>query len=548
MPRHTQDKGNIPDRFLTQLKRDLIFRRIESGIRSLQANRHRFRCCRPGQENSAVSLGYLAAWVDVGFAAPRLVEQLLARFRKVSRGELALVDYLHLRLAEGYMAMSWGRLDEAIQHFETVLAFEPEIADKELMIIANFWIARCKRIQGRYGDALRYVEKAKRAALQMGYSNMEAVIEVLQAWCVFQEGRPSEARKMLEEAELVLQKTDDHVTRGNINSVYGRIARDEGNYDQALLRFANAIADYKKRDPKHRNLARTLVNVALVERLLALQLRDQINRDSAQRRGAQLSRTARETSSNRQHLERFYREAFKHLEEARAIYSYHNEHRGLGNIHIARSYLYLDKGELDRAASEGVSAYRIGTDKNDFILKARARIVQSAVAYCRSEEQIEEGGSYIKSSQLALELAREAVEYAKETQNRPLMAHSHIALGLAFCTDISADREEAQECCDEAMTLLKPKIDDYVWRELRMLKRILSSTGSVDSRLREWSEGLVRNKTFKQISEEFAVMVIPKVWAREGHKISRVVARLSISPKKVRKILRAQGLLSGSTY
>jgi len=37
--------------------------------------------------------------------------------------------------------------------------------------------------------------------------------------------------------------------------------------------------------------------------------------------------------------------------------------------------------------------------------------------------------------------------------------------------------------------------------------------------------------------------VIPKVWQREDKKVSRVSSRLSISPKKVRRILRNVGLL-----
>ena len=61
------------------------------------------------------------------------------------------------------------------------------------------------------------------------------------------------------------------------------------------------------------------------------------------------------------------------------------------------------------------------------------------------------------------------------------------------------------------------------------------------TRLRGWSEGMLGNKTFQQITEEFAEIVIPKVWMREGRKISRVAARLSISPKKIRRILRNSG-------
>jgi hypothetical protein len=38
-------------------------------------------------------------------------------------------------------------------------------------------------------------------------------------------------------------------------------------------------------------------------------------------------------------------------------------------------------------------------------------------------------------------------------------------------------------------------------------------------------------------------VIIPKVWEREERKVSRVAARLAISPKKVRRILIAAGLL-----
>jgi hypothetical protein len=54
---------------------------------------------------------------------------------------------------------------------------------------------------------------------------------------------------------------------------------------------------------------------------------------------------------------------------------------------------------------------------------------------------------------------------------------------------------------------------------------------------------MVGEKTFQQVTEEFAEIVIPKVWLREGRKISRVAECLSISPKKVRRILRNGGFL-----
>jgi len=52
---------------------------------------------------------------------------------------------------------------------------------------------------------------------------------------------------------------------------------------------------------------------------------------------------------------------------------------------------------------------------------------------------------------------------------------------------------------------------------------------------------MLGDKAFQQIAEEFAEIVIPKVWIREGKKIARVAERLSISPKKVRRVLRNAG-------
>ena len=67
----------------------------------------------------------------------------------------------------------------------------------------------------------------------------------------------------------------------------------------------------------------------------------------------------------------------------------------------------------------------------------------------------------------------------------------------------------------------------------------------MDTVLQEWSQGLVGDKTFQQIEEEFAAIVIPRVWQREGRKVSRVAEKLSVSPKKVRRALQTAGLMNG---
>lgn len=153
--------------------------------------------------------------------------------------------------------------------------------------------------------------------------------------------------------------------------------------------------------------------------------------------------------------------------------------------------------------------------------------------------------SRVPPSQLACEFARQALESSKHTQNRRLIAKAQITLGLALCLGFPEDLEAAQRCAHEAAAVLKPGQQDYVWRELQDLKRKLRGTGNINLTLREWSHGIVGNKSFQQVSEEFAAIVISKVWRREGCRVARVAARLSISPKKVRRILRDQGLLRG---
>ncbi len=541
-------KIQISDSFLVRLREDIAFRRIDSGMNWLQTHSAIFDSLDPAQKNAAAFLGYLAQWVDIGFSYPGLVKELLARFSKPLRAALPLSDYVHLRMAEGVVAMSEEEFDQAIRHFEMVLSLEDEVRDKELVAISSFWIGRCHRREGRYDDALSYTAKGKELALQLKYPKMASVMRVLESWLIFQEGKPKEAGRILKEAEAVLLETDDYVTRGNIQSAYGRIARREGKYAQALQHFANAIEEYKKRDPQHRNLARSLANMAFVKRLIALQLRKKIDAGVARRWKSgkrEPGRAAFYKPQERVRFERLREEALAHLAAAEAIYSRHNDHRGAGTVHVNYGYLYLDSGDLDQAASQAAEAYQLGEEKKDYILVARARILQCTVENAKFEEQIEDRSDPSHHAQLAGDFARDAVEFAKHTQNRRLLAKAYVAQGLTLSNDFFNDPDAARQCCDRATAVLKPESQDYVWEDLQTLKGKLLRAGGIDSTLREWSQGLVGDKTFQQITEEFAGIVIPKVWKREGRKISRVAARLSVSPKKVRRILSRLGLLNG---
>ena len=157
----------IPDEFLKQLRDDLAWRRIDSGLRCLAGHRELVESCELHRKNSAVLVGHFAQWVDVGFSGKELLKSLLARFSGAFPEALTLLEYAHLKMAEGLVAMSEEEFGRAITCFEMVLALEPEISDKQMISITHFWMARCLRRQGRYDDALGYVAKAKELALRL---------------------------------------------------------------------------------------------------------------------------------------------------------------------------------------------------------------------------------------------------------------------------------------------------------------------------------------------------------------------------------------------
>jgi tetratricopeptide (TPR) repeat protein len=448
-------------------------------------------------------------------------------------------------MAAGFVRLCDQEDDKAIQHFEIVLAIESEIQDQDLIAIANFWIGRCLRRRGRYHDALGYVVKAREAAIKSKHFATVAVIQELEGWILYQEGKLAEGAKTIRQAEDALLETDDYVARGNLNSVYGRISRRSGDYDEALRRFELAIEEYKKRDEQHRNVARCLVNIAFVKRLVALELSDKIDSEASRvrKRTGKKSTEVFDPQPERLRVMALRKEALWNLSEAVAIYGRHHDHSGLGNVEVSCGYLHLDDGDFDLASSRAKAAYRRGEDEEGTVLKTRARILQSAIEYTKVVEQIVDSTNPRQSSRLASEYAQEAAELAKATQNRPLIAQAYVTLGLALLND--GDVEAARDCQNQVEHFLKAGPRDYISRQLHKLKNDISKVGTIEPLLREWSRGSVRNKTFRQVTEEFAGIVIPRIWEREGRKVSRVAAQLSISPKKVRRLLRSQGYLKG---
>ena len=534
----------IPDEFIRRLRSTLLERQISEGLALLEAFRDRIATIGPATRNAGVFAGFLAQWVDAGFDGLGELRALLSALPGSARTTMSLTDYVYLRMADGMLAMADEEVENTQRHFDFLLAVGGELGDREMLAVANFWKGRSYRKNGQYDQSLESTVIARELAVELGRERMAAVMRTLESWLYFQKGKTRDALRTLKEAEAVLADSDDYITLGNLYSAYGRIARRDGRLEQAARHFKDSIEAYAKRDPEHRNVARSLANMAHAERLIAAQLREKVDAEAARRRRAgglqDLKPQPTAPDPFRERLQHVLTDAATHLDEAARIYRKHPNNRGMGTVHINYSHLLLDNGDLDRAAVDAVQAYELGREKGDSIVMSRARILEAMIENAKFEEQIDEPSHH---AQQALEFAREAVELSQRTQNRRLRARALVALGMTYSNDFFNQMDNAQQTADDAAALLKPEGRDPLWQSLQKLKAQLSHVGAVDAKLRAWTLGIVEEKTFQQVTEEFAQLVIPKVWEREGRKVSRVATRLSISPKKVRRILNKAGLL-----
>jgi tetratricopeptide (TPR) repeat protein len=539
---------NIGSQFVQDLQRALTLRHVSEGAAMLDAVREDLKKLESGGQYAAELLLLVAQWVDVGYHDDGLLDTLLLKFPIDCKRRLPLKDYLRVRMAEAFRSLSQEEVDPAIQIIDFVLKAEAELTDTHLVTLAHFWKGRAHRKKGEYESALQDIVQARQLAQKCDDCRiLAAVIQIQESWLLFQKGSTKEALRLLAHSEGVLKSTDHYLALGNIESARGRIVRRSGEYAKALEHFERAIAIYSQGDPNHRNIARTLVNAAHVKRLVALQLRRKIDaqaKKQSQTKGSMPSKGVPTIQGNlRGRYQQLCDEAILQLKRAKQIYSMHGHSSGLGAVLFNEGYLYLDRGEIDRAAAVGGEAYLIGVEKNDHILMARARILQASAENARVEEQLGEDADTALHAAQARSYCEEALALAQQTQNHRLLANAHIACGMTAANEFFQEWETAKRYASEAAELIGAGENDHLLDELATLKSHIIQSSGIHDTLRGWSEGMLGDKTFQQVNEEFAEIVIPKVWMREEKKISRVAESLSISPKKVRRILRNAGYL-----
>lgn len=515
---------------LEKLNIALIERRIGDGFALLDAAHADLAALTAEHSLAPGLLLAMAQWIDLGYHDQELFQGLLMKLEQSDRRAMPLKNFLLLRMAEAYAAMAEEKASEATELLDFVLRVEGELMDDYLVTLVHFWKGRAHRKKGDYAAALHHILAARTLAQKLAATKIVAVIKIHESWLLFQKDDRREAFRLLDEAEAELSSTDHALSLGNIESARGRFVRRSGEYTKALAHFERAVAIYSERHPAHPNLARALTNAAYVKRLMALDLRKRLH--SGKARGPQHAKYLQ-----------ICQEALEMLDRAGAIYSLHHYHGGTGSVLVNAGHLHLDSGDIDRASAEALKAYELGEERGDTILRARARILQAAAANARVDEQLGDDTDTAVFANSALEYAEEAIRLAQQTQNKRLLTGACIARGATAANDFFQEWDVAKKYVALASELMSKDDRDHLSKDLASLKsRILRASG-IDETLRAWSEGILGSKTFQQITEEFAEIVIPKVWAREGRKISRVAMKLSISPKKVRRILRNAELL-----
>lgn len=510
---------------LEQLQHSLVRRDIRNGFSVLnEVFSHGSRLDIPAAYFASFLLA-VAQWVDLGYRDIAFLDGLMVEIAQLNKAQMPTLDFLKISMVEAYRALADEHPETCVDILDLVLRVGVEFAGDYLLFLANFWKGRALRKRGDYDQSCMSLAGARAAADRAKAPKLVAVTKIHQSWLTFQKGDRASAMQLLDEAETALRSTGHALSLGNIESARGRFVRRSGEYKLALKHFEAAIVIYRKGCPEHPNLARALVNAAYVKRLIALDMRP--------RGGGERASGATHALSLR-----ISGEALQLLAEAGAIYVHHHHQGGTGSVLVNGAHLHLDNGDIDQASIEGEKGFVLGKEKDDLILMARSRIVQSAVELARAEEQLGDQPDIALHSNLAVDHAHEAMDMALHTQNKRLLAEAYLARAMAAASEYFQDWEVAKDYTAKAGSLLGQNDRDHLYKVLASLKVKLSGATRIEDSLRQWSEGQLGNKSFLQVQEEFAELVIPKVWLQMGKNVTRVAKKLSISPKKVRRILR----------
>lgn len=505
-----RSKHMIPRNLLSTLRADLDSRRIEHGMSRLANCSHVLESFNPSLQNAAEFLCLLAEWCDLGYGDLSIVKRLLANYDNTSRSRLPISEYMYVRMTEGMVAMKEELVDNAVDHFDTALKLAGEINAWDTLAIAHHWMARCQRKKGQYEIALKHIKMAREAQAAHGQVQNEVPARVLESLILFEKGEPMQVAANLRDAESLLKETDDYGTRGNIQHTFGRILRRQLRYGQAIKHYQHAIECFQKRDSYSVNVARALIEMSLTRLQIAGHLRNKI--ETCRGHNRTNGRPDPVRTKLVKELADLYELILSDLHRAEEIYQRQPNVRGIARLHMSRGYLYLDRGELDIAGEEAAEAYAAAESKRDFILMTASRNLQCRVENAKVEEEVERWSDHAVAAQ---DYAQDAVELANSTQDRRLLASAYTWYGLTLSNSFFNTPDRAREAMDRASAYLESGVFDFIWEDFQKLKSRLLQTARVEPKVQQWTKGEIGDRTFEQLQDDFADLVIPRIWEQE---------------------------------
>ena len=264
-----------------------------------------------------------------------------------------------------------------------------------------------------------------------------------------------------------LKDTDHYLALGNIESARGRIVRRSGEYAKALEHFDRAIAIYSAGNPESPQSRQNAGECRLCEATSCLAAAKENRCASAQaesQHGRQPAAADVEPTSS----------------SARPISA--TLPRGNPAVTASTGDLYAPwplrraggsdcQLRVSPSGSEAIStappgrrleAYRIGHEKNDQILMARARVLQTATENAKIEEQLGEDVDTALHANQAKQFSEEALALAQHTQNRRLLAAAYIARGMTAANEFFQEWDLAKRCASEATDLIGAGENDHL--------------------------------------------------------------------------------------
>jgi hypothetical protein len=413
-----------------------------------------------------------------------------------------------------------------------------------LVLLCHLWKAEIEHGKGALDSAAFHAHKGGELASLWRLPRLVAKARLLEGLVMLDAGSPH-AIETLRLAEEGFDDTEDWLSQGRIQQGIGQSLLDGGLYQPALEHFTNATNYFGRGREPHLELGWAYCHMARAQRLIASRLAGNIDAGARFHRASPRPETYSSSSLSRQHLQQVRDRSFAALAQAASVFTSLNHAPGLASVHLERAALWTDCGDLQQAGQEAHESFSGAAARNDLLLMSEARLFESRIEKTHCDEGV--GLDLARHAQCADEYAREALAWALECDARPsvkrrLLASIYVFRGLLVLGEFFKNSAAARECCHSASEFVNPSQKNELWDEYQVLLSKALHTESVDPKLRKWCEGLSEGKTFQQITDEFADLVIPAVWVREGKNTARVVAKLAISPKKVRRILARVGL------